>query len=127
MIGLAMLIGMAKKMPCAPSAKAVLTPTTAPEVSISGPPELPGLIAASVWIRLRSRRRSLVTGSVTTSCRPRAEMTPDVTLLVKVPSGLPMTIAVWPGWRAAESPMGAVGRSVASILTMARSVSVSTP
>ena len=67
MIGLAMLIGMAKKMPCAPSAKAVLTPMTEPVSSTSGPPELPGLIAASVWIRLRRLRRSLVTGSVTDS------------------------------------------------------------
>ena len=58
MIGLAMLIGMAKKMPCAPSAKAVLTPMTVPVSSTSGPPELPGLMAASVWIRLR-RRASL--------------------------------------------------------------------
>ena len=35
-----------------------------------------------------------------------AEMTPDVTLLVNVPSGLPMTIAVWPGLRLPESPIG---------------------
>jgi len=26
-------------------------------------------------------------------------MTPEVTLFVNVPSGLPMTIAVWPGLR----------------------------
>ena len=28
---------------------ALLIPTTAPRLSISGPPELPGLIDASVW------------------------------------------------------------------------------
>jgi hypothetical protein len=28
---------------------AVLTPMTRPSTSTSGPPELPGLIAASVW------------------------------------------------------------------------------
>ena len=38
MIGLAMLIGMAKKMPWASCASAVLTPTTSPSLSISGPP-----------------------------------------------------------------------------------------
>jgi hypothetical protein len=27
-----------------------LTPTTSPTALVSGPPELPGLIAASVWI-----------------------------------------------------------------------------
>ena len=31
---------------------AVLMPMSRPALSISGPPELPGLIAASVWIRL---------------------------------------------------------------------------
>jgi hypothetical protein len=30
---------------------AVLTPISRPALSSSGPPELPGLIAASVWIR----------------------------------------------------------------------------
>ena len=34
-------------------------------------------------------------------------MTPDVTLLVKVPRALPMTIAVWPGLSCDESPIGA--------------------
>ena len=37
----------------APSvAIAELTPMTSPSMSTSGPPELPGLIAASVWIAL---------------------------------------------------------------------------
>jgi hypothetical protein len=45
-------IGMANPMPMLPDprvAMEVLTPTTRPAVSTSGPPELPGLIAASVW------------------------------------------------------------------------------
>ena len=62
MIGLAMLIGIAKKMPCACSAKAVLTPTTLPAASTSGPPELPGIDGSVRLDRLRSRRRSPVTG-----------------------------------------------------------------
>src|SRR3954469_6796781 len=36
----------------ASEAPSVLTPTTSPLRFTSGPPELPGLIAASVWIRL---------------------------------------------------------------------------
>ena len=56
-----------------------------------------------------------------------AEMMPLVTESVKVPSGLPMAIACWPTWIVDESPIGAVGRPVASTLTMARSVSVSMP
>ena len=36
---------------------AVLMPTTSPSALTSGPPELPGLMAASVWIRW-SRRSS---------------------------------------------------------------------
>ena len=51
MIGLAMSIGIANPMPAESVATAVLMPTTAPVASTSGPPELPGLIAASVWIR----------------------------------------------------------------------------
>ncbi len=33
----------------------VTTPTTRPSMSISGPPELPGLIALSVWIQVLNR------------------------------------------------------------------------
>src|SRR6266511_5169896 len=51
---LAWSIGIAKPRPMLPAsaltlAMAVEIPTTLPEVSTSGPPELPGLIAASVW------------------------------------------------------------------------------
>ncbi len=55
MIGRAMSIGIAKPMPLESVATAVFTPTTEPDASASGPPELPGLIAASVWIRLLIR------------------------------------------------------------------------
>ena len=50
------LIGMAKPIPTDPDSPvlpveiAALTPITAPLASMSGPPELPGLIAASVWM-----------------------------------------------------------------------------
>jgi hypothetical protein len=48
----ARLIGMLKPTPSLPppfEAMAVLIPITSPFMFTSGPPELPGLIAASVW------------------------------------------------------------------------------
>ena len=45
---LAVLTAIAKQMPCAGRIMAVLTPITCPRESTSGPPELPGLSAASV-------------------------------------------------------------------------------
>ena len=54
MIGFAKSIGMANPMPCASVETAVLMPMTWPALLTSGPPELPGLMAASVWIRLFS-------------------------------------------------------------------------
>ncbi len=42
--------GMAKPIPWAPARMATLTPTSSPLTLSSGPPELPGLMAASVWI-----------------------------------------------------------------------------
>ena len=53
-----MLIGTAKAIPTLPSAPSPavsiceLMPITRPAASSSGPPELPGLIGASVWITL---------------------------------------------------------------------------
>ena len=50
------LVGMAKPMPTEPpdcEKIAVLMPTSVPSRSTSAPPELPGLIAASVWMKER--------------------------------------------------------------------------
>ena len=77
MIGRAMLIGIAKPIPSAVWATAVLIPITLPAESSSPPPELPGLIAASVWMRLR-----ITVPSWTWIVRPKAETIPDVTELV---------------------------------------------
>ena len=56
-IWLTLLIGIAKPMPTLPAFGSLLPvriwlvmPITRPNRSISGPPELPWLIAASVWI-----------------------------------------------------------------------------
>ena len=49
-----MLAGIAKPMPCEPPERekiAVLMPASLPVMSTSAPPELPGLIAASVWMK----------------------------------------------------------------------------
>ena len=74
MIGRAMSIGIAKPMPLLFWAMAVLMPMTLPPASSSGPPELPGLIAASVWMRLVSD--SLLSVVI---ARPLADTMPLVT------------------------------------------------
>ena len=70
--------GIAKQMPCAPAMIAVLTPMTSPRVETSGPPELPGLSAASVWTT-PSMSRPLCERMV----RPSALTTPEVTVAWK--------------------------------------------
>ena len=101
---LAVLAATAKQMPCAPMITAVFTPTTSPCEDTSGPPELPGLSAASVWITSSIsrpvRERKL---------RPSAETTPVVTVDSK-PSGLPMAITSWPRFKRLESPSGAASQ-----------------
>ena len=65
----AVLLATAKHSPCAGRIMAVLTPMTSPRDVTSGPPELPGLSAASVWMmssisrpeRARSDRPSALT------------------------------------------------------------------
>src|SRR3990170_2072526 len=52
----AVLEATEKQMPCAPMMTAVLTPITSARELTSGPPELPGLSAASVWMRSPMRR-----------------------------------------------------------------------
>ena len=50
-----MLMGMANPMPWPCRLIAVLMPMTSPVMPMSGPPELPGLIDASVWMKSDSR------------------------------------------------------------------------
>ena len=71
---LTVLLAIAKHSPCAGRIIAVFTPITSPREVTSGPPELPGLSAASVWRmssisrpeRLRSDRPSALTTPVVT-------------------------------------------------------------
>src|SRR5215207_1319022 len=72
-------------------------PTTSPRTFNSGPPELPGLIAASVCSIGCSRPRTPPSG------RPSAEITPTVTVWLKL-NGLPMATTQSPGCICAESP-----------------------
>ena len=85
-------------MPCAPKITAVLMPTTSPCEDTSGPPELPGLSAASVWIT-----SSISRPDCARSERPSAETTPVVTVDSK-PSGLPMAITSCPRLSRLELP-----------------------
>ena len=87
----------------------------------SGPPELPGLSGASVWITSFTWRPASER-----SVRPRALTTPAVTVYWN-PYGLPMAITSWPTRIAEESPSGAATRSSPEMRTTARSVSGSAP
>ncbi len=85
----AVSIGIAKPMPTLPLppppvAIWELIPITSPSALISGPPELPGLIAASVWITLVIEKPS---GASIWRCR--AETMPLVTVRSS-PKGLPI-------------------------------------
>ena len=77
MIGLAISIGSAKPMPSALPAMAVLMPMSRPSPSSSAPPELPGLMAASVWMRCRSREPPVVM-SATSMDRSRPDTMPEL-------------------------------------------------
>ena len=50
-ISFSMWMGMANPIPWPAGLTAALIATTAPRASSSGPPELPGLMAASVWMK----------------------------------------------------------------------------
>ena len=114
-------MGIAKPSPSAFADTAVFTPMTAPVASRSGPPLLPGLIAASVWRRFVRVVGWPVDSSWTVMVRPGGGS--PFTDSVKVPSGLPIAIAVSPTWSSSSSPMTAGVSPVASILISARSVS----
>ena len=117
---LASLIGIEKPIPCPAATMAVLMPITRPSRFASGPPELPGLIEASVWMKF-----SYV--ATPTRVRAVADTMPTVTVRSS-PNGLPMATTHWPTRRRSESPSDAAGSGVgASTLSTARSVLGSRP
>ena len=114
-------IAVAKQIPCAIGMMAVFTPITSPRESTSGPPELPGLSAASVWTT-SSIRRPLYARRL----RPSALTTPAVTVCWK-PYGLPIAIASWPTRKPRDEPSVAAVNPLAPMRITATSVSGSSP
>jgi hypothetical protein len=113
--------GTAKPMFSAPQLMAVAMPTTSPARLTSGPPELPKLIAASVWMKFSNETSEMP------RARPLALTTPTVTVWSRA-SGLPMTMIQSPTRSRSLSPSFKYGRSPpASILSRARSVAGSVP
>ena len=111
-------------MPLAFARIAVLTPITSPNSLSSGPPLLPGLMAASVWMKL-----TFLLGMPTSAAeRERLETMPSVTV-ESSPTALPMAITQSPTCRSSDRPSGAVGRTLPDglILMTARSRKSSEP
>src|SRR3954452_199740 len=107
-------MGMAKpspiEPPCPPPiapadkvAIAELTPITAPAPSTSGPPELPGLIAASVWIASITSSVDVPSTLPASTGRSRALTMPEVTVPAS-PSGEPTAMTGSPTTTALELP-----------------------
>ncbi len=103
---------------------AVTMPTTSPSCVTSGPPELPGLAAASNWMRLESVR--LPSGERNSRFRP--DTTPDETD-GPMPNGKPTATTRSPGMRSPVERMVAATRSSGMALarSTARSCSACTP
>ena len=99
---------------------------TSPRTFTSGPPELPGLIAASVW--MKSWMLPWPRPGSPLSARPLALTMPEVTVKVRPsPSGLPMASTHSPTRASSLLPRATGGRSLASILSTATSVFGSVP
>ena len=98
---------------------AALIPMTSPRALISGPPLLPKLMAASVWMYRSSE--------LSKSLRPMKLTTPTVTVC-SYASGLPIAHTHSPTRSASELPRGAKASGVGdSTLMSATSVSGSEP
>lgn len=99
-----------------------MTPTTRAEASTSGPPELPGLIGASVWMpSMYAVGASALPDSFTVTGRSTADTIPCVTVPGS-PSGEPTATTVAPTRADEESPVSrGRRRSSASTLITARS------
>ena len=94
---------------------------TCPYMLTSAPPELPGLIAALVWIQFMSN--PVASERI---CRFRPDTMPLVTE-PESPAGLPIATTDSPRTTSSELPMTAAGKSLPSILITARSVLLSLP
>ena len=90
--------GMAKPTPCEPWIPAVFMPTTCPWLFSRGPPELPGLMGASVWMAFAIGKLPAVDS---TMVLPMALTIPDV-IEPDNPSGLPKAATKSPTLRLEE-------------------------
>ena len=97
----------------------LLIPMTSPFMLTSGPPEFPGLIAASVW-----RKSWFSTSCSSSMCRPRALMIPWLTEWVR-PKGLPRARTQVPTAASSLLPSRAAGRSSRPSSSTAMSASAS--
>ena len=79
-------------------------PIISPSTFIDGPPELPGLMLASVWIR-----STYFWASLTCTLRFRALMKPHVTVC-GYPNALPMATTRSPSIRSPDVPILISGR-----------------
>ena len=103
---IAVRIGMAKPIPLLSPLWlriSAFTPMTSPLMSARAPPELPGLMAASVWIMFTATSASFCKG------RSTALTTPEVTVPLS-PKGLPMATATEPTAGSAPANLAAVSR-----------------
>ena len=115
------LPGTAKPMPWAMAIMAVLTPTTRPRLSTSGPPLLPGFSGAVCWMMFSISRPSLRAHAAAAGADDAGR---DRGVEAQ---RLPIAITSWPTRRASESPSVQIGRSRAARRTSARSVAGSSP
>ena len=131
MAGMANPMFCAGALPTVDDATAVFMPITWPAESTSAPPELPELMAASVWMMLVSV--SVAPDALSPACtvRPVAETIPDVTVGVPAdrPRALPTAMTASPTWSWSESPnvMGWRFGGGESILSRATSLLGSAP
>ena len=88
-------------------------------MSVSAPPELPGLMAASVWMKFSNVL-------MPNWLRPSAETMPLVTVW-PTPNGLPMASTWSPTCSASELPSVMAGSLSSVIFSTARSLSGSVP
>ncbi len=127
---LAKSMGRANATPSNPppsdAAIPVLIPTTRPCMSVMGPPELPGLMAASVWID-GNAAPAPPSSSPKLAGRLSALTMPVVTEPLK-PNGDPSATTGWPIRRLLDEPSVAAGRpDLFATLMTAVSVSGSRP
>ena len=93
-------------------------PTNSPRALTNAPPELPRLMAASVWMKLSMELAPIE--------RAFALTIPAVTVEVRL-KGLPTAKTHSPNFKSSELPIGNVGKSFPSILIKAKSVCSSVP